>query len=231
MTTATIAKPSTKAAAKADNVTDPAVLLDALRTRWALAEKSELDTFKAREAADIAWQNARVIKVRVAYAAAMVKPEKGAANLLNAARILLTDPADTAAERTKAAKSKKNTLRNYVDAGTALDAAGLANRTTEPDAEERKIVAAVFREGNKRDKSEAKEAKEATTAAETGDEQASTAIPDPLTIADLAGHIGRLQSTLKLMQQAAVPVSEEEAAHIESMLGDFMAELSAYAAS
>ena len=153
MSVATIT-PAKSATAKVEALAGAALesAVTALRARYEAADKSETDTRAAFERADIAWQNARVCKVRVAYAAAMLTPNKGAANLLAATRFLLTDPADTPAKRTAQAKSRKNTLRNYVAAGEALNEAGLANNIAEPDENERKIVADVFRELNKRDK-------------------------------------------------------------------------------
>ncbi|UOK18430.1 hypothetical protein SEA_BRUHMOMENT_114 [Arthrobacter phage BruhMoment] len=210
---------------------DEAKLIADIRKRWDLADKSETDARKLFESADIAWQNSRVIKVRVAYAAAMVNPVKGAPNLLNAARILLTDEADTPAKRTAQAKSRKNTLRNYVDAGAALQDAGLANRITEPDEEERKIVANVFRAGNKRERDEAKAARQEgdsptldggntpLDAEESG---------DALTITDLVGHIARMNKTLDLMMQAGVVVSEREASNVADMLSGFGSKLAEY---
>lgn len=234
MTVATITPAAPKAAAKpkapkvaAPTATEIEATIAAIRNRWTKAEASEATTWAQREAADIAWQNARVIKVRVAFAAAMVKPEKGGTNLLNAARILLTDPKDTPAERTKVAKQKKNTLRNYVDAGAALQAEGLAMRITEPDAVERKIVADAFREGNKRAKAEEKAGSEVETSG--GVEAPTPEAEAALTATDLVGHIGRMQATLKAIVAASVVVSEEEAATIADMLADFQTELAAYA--
>lgn len=213
--------------------TTPELDLAQLKARWVAAHKGETEARALFEAADIAWQNARVIKVRVAYVAAMVSPQAGKPNLLNATRILLTDEADAPATRTKQAKSRKNTLRNYVDAGAALQEAGLINRITEPDEEERKIVAAVFREGNKRDRDEAKAARQegdsptldgANTPLKTEDEES-----DGLTVADLMGHVGRLNKTLDLMIQAGVVISEREAGNIADMLAGLSGKLSEYA--
>lgn len=199
--TITPAKPA-KPAAKVDAKPAKPVTLEgsalaaaaaALKARYVLADKGETEARAHFEAADIAWQNARVVKVRVAYAAAMLTPNKGAANLLAATRFLLTDPNDTPAKRTAAAKSRKNTLRNYVAAGEELEAKGMANRTTEPDDEERKIVAAVFRELNKRDKDDAKGNKgegegegEGTPAKGEGQ--------DPVTQADVVDAVATLKS-------------------------------------
>jgi hypothetical protein len=170
----------------------------AIRTRWTEADRGETEARTLFEAADIAWQNARVVKVRVAYAAAMLTPNKGEANLLNAARILLTDPEAPAATRTKQAKSRKNTLRNYVDAGTALNEAGLANSVEEPSDEERKIVAAVFREGNKRDKAEAKAGTVESVVEGAGVEPSTPADKqDPVTQADVVDAVEALMATVK----------------------------------
>lgn len=116
----------------------------ALRQRWTSAAAGEADAADLFERANLAWQNARVVKTRVAYAAAMLVPTKDGANLLNATRVLLTDPADTKAKRTSQAKSRKNTLRNYVAAGEALDALQLAYSDDEPTEAEREAVRRVF---------------------------------------------------------------------------------------
>ena len=200
-----------------------------LRTRYAAADKGETEARTHFEAADIAWQNARVIKVRVAYAAAMLTPNKGEANLLAATRYLLTDPADTPAKRTAAAKSRKNTLRNYVAAGAELQAKGLAERITEPDEEERKIVANVFREMNKRDKQEAADAATDATDGDTPADESTPDTPDALTVVDVVGHIARMNSTLDLMIQSSVVISEREASNIADMLAGFTAKLAGYA--
>lgn len=203
--------------------------VEALRTRYVAADKGETDARKHFEAADIAWQNSRVAKVRVAYAAAMLTPNKGAANLLAATRFLLTDPADSPAKRTAAAKSRKNTLRNYVAAGEALQEAGLANREVEPDEEERKIVANVFREMNKRDKDEAN-GNTGEGEGEGGEGEADTETDAvAMGVVDIVGHIARMKAALNLIQSSGVVISEREASNVADMLNTFTMELSAYA--
>lgn len=227
-------KPAVKAPVKGKGAVKPsgdelAKLTAALRDRWNVADKGETDARKLFEAADIAWQNARVIKVRVAYAAAMVTPFEGGTNLLNAARILLTDEDATPAKRTSQAKSRKNTLRNYVDAGAALQEKGLANRITEPDEEERKIVAAVFREGNKRDRAEAK--------GDAGDDTldgGNTPLDAPdedeaVTYAHLVAHVAQMNKVLDMITAGGVVISEREAGNMADMLNSFQMKLSAYA--
>lgn len=239
MTTALATKaPKTAAPAKGTALPAKPVTLDGaqlaaaaaeLKARYVLADKGETAARTHFEAADIAWQNARVVKVRVAYAAAMLTPNKGEANLLAATRYLLTDPADTPAKRTAAAKSRKNTLRNYVAAGEELQAKGLATRITEPDEEERKIVAAVFRELNKRDKDEAK-GKGSGEGEGEGESEADTETDAvPMGVVDIVGHISRMQAALKLIRQAGVVISEREAGSVADMLNGFQMELSAYA--
>lgn len=209
MATATITKPApAKPVTPTQEQIDAAIL--AIRNRWDVADKGEASAWKAREAADIAWQNARVVKVRVAYAAAMVKPEKGGTNLLNAARILLTDPADKPAKRTAQAKSRKNTLRNYVDAGAALAEKGLAERLTEPDEDERAIVAAVFREGNKRDKAEAKGEGNEGEGNEGNEGEGDKGDDNALTFSDLLAHLARAVATTDALIAASVPVTEDD---------------------
>jgi hypothetical protein len=197
--------------------------------RWTMADAGETKAQDLFKAAGIAWENARVIKVRVAFAAAMVKPNGKEANLLNACRILFTNPADSAAKRTKDATPKKSTLRNYVDAGTALDAKSLGFATGEPTEEERKIVAQAFREGNKRDKAEA--------AGETGEGEGKgegegedpNNNEDALTFVNLVAYVAQMNKTLEIMQAGDVVISEREAASMADMLNGFQMKLSAYA--
>lgn len=225
MATATATKP-VKPAPLAPEAAD--ALIAAIRDKWDTADRNETKALALFDAAKLAWENARVIKVRVAYAAAMISPVKGEANLLNATRILKTDPNDSAAARTKAAKSLKNSIRNYVDAGTALNEAGLANRTGEPDENERKIVADVFRAGNKRDKDADKTPKEPAAGGEN-EPDVDGGEPDGLTFADLMGVASKLNNWLDMMIAGDVVVSEREASAMADVLTDFQAKLSGYA--
>ena len=227
MTTATATKRTPKPVKPAPLAPEAVdALIAAIRDKWDTADRNETKALALFDAAKLAWENARVIKVRVAFAAAMVKPEKGGANLLNATRILKTDPNETPAARTKAAKSLKNSIRNYVDAGTALNEAGLANRTGEPDADERKIVADVFRAGNKRDKDETKADAEPTNAPAGEDAPADD---EALTFADLSAVVSRLNSTLDIMIAGDVVISEREASAMAEMLAGFQSKLAEYA--
>lgn len=225
-TTATPAKVAVYVAPKGDELT---AAVAALRTRYVAADKGEKTARDLFDAADIAWQNARVVKVRVAYAAAMLTPNKGASNLLAATRFLLTDPADTPAKRSTQAKSRKNTMRPYVDAGDALQAAGLATRIAEPDAEERKIVAEVFRAANKRDKAEAKgQAPESDGTGTTTTAEAPEDV-EALTYTTLVVHLAKLNADLKIMRAGGVLITEAEAANFGEMLAELGAQVTAYA--
>lgn len=228
------AKP-VKVAAKPAKVPTPtgeelAKLTAAIRERWNVAEAGEVKALDLFKAAGIAWENSRVIKVRVAWAAATVKLNAGEPNLLNACRILFADPEASAKVRTSQAEAKKMTLRNYVDAGKALDAEGLAYSTGEPTAEERKIVAAVFREGNKRDKAEAKEAKEGEQGgSKEGEQGGKPEDAEAVTYAHLVAHVAGLNNVLKMIKAGSVPISEREAGNMADMLNEFQMQLSAYA--
>ena len=234
MSVATLTKPApvTTEAPKPTPLTPDAIATEALklRDRYTAADKGETEARTRFEAADIDWQNARVIKVRVAYAASMLTPNAGKANLLAATRFLLTDPADTAGKRTAQAKSRKNTLRNYVAAGEELQAKGLATRISEPDAEERKIVANVFREMNKRDKAEANGTADTDTPPAGDDAPPATNDSDALTVADLVGHVARMQATFNLIKGSGVVISEQEAGKLSEMLAEFSAQLAEYSA-
>lgn len=200
-----------------------------LRAAYIAADAGETKAKDLFDAAQIAWENSRVIKVRVAYAAAMLTPNKGEANLLAATRYLLTDPADTPAKRTSQAKSRKNTLRNYVAAGVELQAKGLASRITEPDEEERKIVANVFREMNKRDKQEAKGEVSDESATEGVEGTTPTEEEDALTFTALLAHVSRMHATADLLIQTGVPVSEEDLTLLAKVLDDVQLKLAVYA--
>lgn len=205
----------------------------ALRKRFEAADKGETAARVRFEAADIDWQNTRVIKVRVVYAAAMLTPNKGQANLLAATRYLLTDTDLPTAKRTAQAKSRKNTLRNYVAAGEALQEAGLIapDKISEPDENERKIVAAVFREMNKRDKADAKTGG-AETEPGTGENEPGTGEDESLalSVADLAVKMGELNKVLNLIESSGVVISEQDADTIADMAANFASRLTEYAA-
>lgn len=241
MTTTTAAKPTVtapKTPAKVKYVAPTGAELVAavakLKTRYVAADKGETTARGLFEAADIALQNSRVSKVRVAFEAAMLTPNQGKPNLLAATRyLLLTDEElkATPAKIKATASSRKNTLRNYVDAGAALLEAGLVSRTGEADAEERAIVAAVFREGNRRDKADAKAAKNG--GGETPERQAekleAAEAPEALTFTTLAGMVATMNRTLDIMAAGDVVISEQEAAAMADMLAGFQSKLSAYA--
>jgi hypothetical protein len=210
---------------------DEAATIASIRKAWATADASEVSAQTLFESAQLAWENARVVKVRVAYAAAMVKPVKGAANLLNACRILFAADNLSAAERTKIAEGKKSTLRNYVDAGTALNEAQLAYSMDEPTEEERKIVAAAFRAGNKRDKQESKADKaEAKAKAETesdgGEEQADE---NANTFAALLAHVSRAHATADLLIKTGAVVTEADLILLAKVTDDLQLKLAVHA--
>lgn len=196
-----------------------------LRTAWDEAHKGETQAKTVLDAAKIAWANTRVLKCRIAFKAAMLTPNaEGKANLLNATRILGTDPEADKGARTKAAKSRKNSLRKYVEAGVALDAEGMANRITEPDADERKIVADVF---------SAKEEVTPPAGGTEGGEGESEADTDvdavAMGVVDIIGHIARMQASFKLIKETSKVISESEAGKVAEMLAEFSTQLSAYA--
>lgn len=225
MATATLTKTTTRDAAKAEPTTTD---LEAMRLSWIAADEGEKVTQSAFDAAKLGLDNYRVIKSRIAYRAATVKLNNGEPNLLNAARILLTDPDETPAKRTAKAKSTKNTLRNYVEAGKALDAAGLVNNDTEPDDNERKICADVFRELNKRDKAEAKAAKgKGTDAADTGDGEVTGKVSedDALTMAEVLAKLAQFKNTLDTFQRNGGVITAGDVDTINGVFADISAEL------
>ena len=226
MATATITKANTRDAAKADRTTT--IDLEALRLSWIAAVEGEAVTQSAFDAAKLGLDNYRVIRSRIVYRAAMVTPVKGEPNLLNAARILLTDPDETPAKRTAQAKSRKNTLRNYLAAGAALMDAGLVNNDTEPDDNERKICADVFRELNKRDKAEAKAAKgKGTDAADTADGEATGKVSedDALTMAEVLAKLAQFKNTLDTFQRNGGIITAGDVDTINGVFADISAGL------
>lgn len=184
-------KPVTPAATPA--APTMAELEAALRTRWDEAGKGETGAKNLLDAAKISWENSRVVRCRVALEAAMLVPNAGKPNLLNATRILGTDTDATTAERTAEARKRKNSLRNYLNAGVALHEAGLAGRVTEPDQAERDIVRDVFRAGNK-SKAAAAAGGETEGETEGGSTPAAPESQDPVTQADVVKAVEVLKS-------------------------------------
>jgi hypothetical protein len=236
---ATPAKPARKrpTRAKTTRTVDPAPAPEptpaeiefAFKSQWDSATTGESNAKTAMDAAKLAWENSRVVRCRVAFAVAdyVGFKDDGTANLLAIARILGTESELTPAERTKKAKSRKNSFRLYVAAGMALDAAGLARRITEPDAEERTIVRDIFSA-----KPDAKEDAPTTDeGAAGGDTEAEATGIDAvaLGVVDIIGHIARMQASFKLIQDSKVVISEQEAGKVAEMLATFTAQLEEYA--
>lgn len=240
-TTAPATKPATKgrkitAADKAALAADAAKLAADLRAQWAASEITQGQADDAWKAAQLAVENVRVVKSRIAYAAAMVTPYQDGTNLLNAVRILLVDPALPAAKATAAAKARKNTLRPYVLAGEALRNAGFNLRTTTPDDEERSIVDAAFRAYNREEAKAAKDAKAAaaaTVATEDATESTTEAAPAEddaaLTFTALLAHVSRMNGTVDMLIKAQVPVSEDDMALLARCLDEVQVKLAVYA--
>lgn len=218
-----------------------------LKTAYTTARTGEAGTHKALKAAKEQWENSRVVTSRILYAAAMLKPlEDGSPNRTFAARemhMTETQLALTGQALKDATKSAKASIKNYVSAGIALQDAGLnplgegdKGNTSEPTAEERKVVAEAFRAGNKRPAGDPASTKDTGNGGGEGEGDGEGVGPstppagDNLSAVDLMGHIGRMQATLKLIVAGSVPVSEDEAANISAMLEDFQSELAAYVA-
>lgn len=213
--------------------------LEQLKAAFVVAREGEAKHKTILKDAKLAWENTRVITSRLAYSVAMLKPNAdGEHNLSYAARELLFSDADKAltGDKLKARqKSANSTLRNYVAAGAALQAAGLnpmgendEGNTAEPTQDERDTVAEAFRNGNKRN---------AGAPAATKDEGGSTegvggatpADDDALTFADLTGLVGRAGATLKTLTANGVKVDADEAKLIMAALGSMAMLLSEYA--
>lgn len=194
----------------------------ALRKEWDDAITVESGAKNVLDAAKIAWENTRVLRCRVAYRAAMLKPTAdGKPNLLNAARVLGTDPTDTPAERTKAAKNRKNSVRNYLNAGIALGEAGFGHRITEPDQDERDIVRDAFKAGNARP-ADTNGGGTGEGDVEGGGVPTPPANDDPVTQADVVSTLETAMSTLKRFTR-----DQGFSAVVAENLGAALAEMSA----
>lgn len=209
----------------------------AVRIMWTDAGTNEVAAKTHLDAARIAHENTRVIRCRVAYRAAMIKPimKAGVAtpNVLNAARILASNPDDTAAARTAAARKAKSQTEYYIRAGVALADAGLAMRETEPDANERKIVADALKAAA----DAAKAAKDnkgidlGGTGAGEGDTPADSNTPanEAVTYNTMVEHLARIEATFKLLKQNKAVISEDDAANFAAMLETLEEKVTAYA--
>lgn len=206
----------------------PAELEFAFKQAWDTATTGESDCKTAMDAAKLAWENSRVVRCRVAFAVAdyVGFKDDGTANLLAIARILGTEAELTPGERTKKAKSRKNSFRLYVAAGMALDASGLARRITEPDAEERAIVRDVF-SAKTEAKTDETNGQEGAAGGDTeGEATGGDAVA--LGVVDIIGHIARMQASFKLIREGKVVISEREADKVAEMLNEFSVQLAEY---
>ena len=203
-----------------------------LRAKWTAADIEDAKAMDAFEAAKLAAENVRVIKARIAYAAATVKLNAGEPNLLNATRLLLCDMSLPAAKLTEAAKARKNTLRPYVEAGVKLREAGYNLRTTTPDDEERAIVAKAFSAYNKAARAEAKAAEAPKGDAPKGDSkgegEGAGQDEDALTFAALLAHVARMNGTADMLIKTGVPVSADDLSLLANVLDDLQSKLAAY---
>lgn len=231
-TLAAIAKAETEARAALIADANPEVGYDTLtveektvyvRAEWSKATVLETTAVSFAKAAKIAAADTRVLKCRVAFKAAMIEPNDGQPNLSGAARVL--DPEKAEAN----IKSARSSWRNYVNAGIALNDAGLVNNPGAPDANERKIVADVFTAKAQERKARETEAKAKAETGETAPEGDAQDETGALGVADLMGHISRLEATFKLITASKVMVTEGEAQQVAEMLATFTAELSQYA--
>lgn len=224
----TRAKTTKVEAPKPEAAPTPAELEAGFKTAWDSATAGESGAKTAMDAAKLAWENSRVVRCRVAFAVAdyVGFKDDGTPNLLAIARILGTESELTPAERTKKAKSRKNSFRLYVAAGMALDADGLARRITEPDSEERAIVRDIF--SAKTDTPADAPESEGMAGGDTEGE-ATGADAVALGVVDIIGHIARMQAAFKLITESKVVISEQEAGKVSEMLNEFSVQLEAYA--
>lgn len=252
---ATATKPrstrSAKPATVADTLTPEQVesaritaRLTELKAAYVAARTGETKHKGILDDAKLQWENTRVITSRVAYAVAMLKPlADGSPNLSFAARALHFKEEDYAltgdALKSKT-KSAKSSIRNYVAAGAALQEAGHCpmgeedkGNPAEPTKEERKVVADAFRAGNKRAPGAPASTKDTgngggDTGGDTGGDSNTPPNTDALTFADLNGHLGRMDATLKALIADGAEITKEQAEHALAALGTLAMTLSEY---
>lgn len=252
MTTATATAPATKATApakakataprtvkaKATAPTAPANPVitpeEALELRtaelvamWRKVDTGETQAKNLFDEAKLAWENARVVKVRVAYQIAMLKPYNGEANLAHATRVLkLTDedmeksPADIKAK----VKKMKSSLANYIKAGVALAEAGLVERTTEPDKAERDIVRDAFKSGNARPADNAPAGGEGGE----GDAPAGDAPADDVALtfnSAVLAHLAKAHNAVDVFLANGGKVTDDDMELLTKVMGDLSAKL------
>lgn len=217
-----------KAALAAD---ESAVIRD-LRAKWAAGTIEHTTATDAFNAAKIAFESTRVILSRVAYAAAMVHPFKGEANLADATKILYSADYGNAAENKKVA-TKKNTLRPYLQAGLALAKAGMEERTTPPADDDREVVNAAFEAYNKEQAKARKAASKAAKAiepAETEDSEGRVTDPvpaddDAMTFADVLAFMARAKAALDIYVKGGGIITESDVNTFNGAAATIAAEL------
>lgn len=194
---------------------------------WRKVDTGETQAKNLFDEAKLAWENARVVKVRVAYQIAMLKPFNGEANLAHATRVLkLTDedlaksPADIKAK----VKKVKNSLANYIKAGVALAEAGLVERTTEPDQVERDIVRDAFKSGN------ARPANNAPANGGEGEGEGNTpatppADDDALTFTAVLAQLAKAHNVADVYLANGGKVTDDDMETLTKVMGDLSAKL------
>ncbi|ALY10640.1 hypothetical protein FDH86_gp105 [Arthrobacter phage Tank] len=224
------------AADKAALATDEANVIRDLRARWAAGTIEHTSADDAFKAAKLAFESTRVILSRVAYAAAMVHPFKGEANLADATKILYSADYGNAAENKKVA-TKKNTLRPYLQAGVALAKAGMEERTTPPADDDRTVVNDAFEAYNKEQakarKAASKAAKDAKDTEESADtEESEGRVTDPtpadddaMTFADILAFMARAKSALDIYVKGGGIITESDVNTFNGAAATIAAEL------
>jgi hypothetical protein len=199
-----------------------------LKAAWDTTGGNEAQAKTIMDAAKLAWENSRVLRCRVAFKTAEYVGFKddGTANLLAIARILGTEAELTPGERTKKAKSRKNSFRLYVAAGMALEAEGMVHSIAEPTSEERTIVRNIF---SAKSEATADAPEDEGKAGGDTDGEATGGESVALGVVDIIGHIARMQAAFKLIQDSKVVISEQEAGKVSEMLNEFSVQLEAYA--
>lgn len=178
--------------------------------------------------------NARVLQARAAYLLA-THPDiskAGKPNVLGAARIIVSTKDMAAPDAEKLARTHRVTLDWHVKAGADLAAKKLVWNLGDPTEAERAIVERSHDNGvrAKSAKGNAKTKAKAAAPKGTGTEDAGDALPDSVTVAEVAAKLATLKLMLEGMAGAGVEVTRAEADALVDSLSDATAMVEALVA-
>lgn len=228
-TTAPKAKPATltpEETAKLEHAKLLATVAE-IRNAWLESAVTESTAVSIWEQAKLQVLNQRVIRVRIAYRAAMVQPHQGKPSIKGAARVLLSeDFGDKDADA--AAVNSKNSVAAYVRAATLLEEAGFIHSLNEPTQDERDIVEPVFRATNKRPAKDKPATAPAETETETDGGGTSTPTADDteaMTFAEVLANLSRFKNSLDVYAKNGGIVTQSDADTVEDIFSDLSAQI------